>query len=32
VSLFVLHHGDALAYLLIYVDDIILIASTPQLL
>jgi hypothetical protein len=32
VSLFVMRHGAAIAYLLIYVDDIILTASTPELL
>jgi hypothetical protein len=28
----VLRHGDALAYILLYVDDIILTALTPELL
>ena len=32
VSLFVLRHGSAMAYLLLYVDDIILTASTDVLL
>jgi hypothetical protein len=32
MSLFVMRHGAAIAYLLIYVDDIILTASTPELL
>jgi hypothetical protein len=31
VSLFVMRHGDVIAYLLLYIDDIILTASTPQL-
>ena len=32
VSLFVFRHGDDLAYFLLYVDDIILTASSPRLL
>jgi hypothetical protein len=32
MSLFVMRHGAAIAYLLIYVDDIILTASPPELL
>jgi hypothetical protein len=32
VSLFVLHHGDDLTYLLLYVNDIILTASSSRLL
>lgn len=31
-SLFVYQHGDKLAYLLLYVDDIVIIASDPALL
>ena len=31
-SLFILHHGTSIAYLLVYVDDIILTASSPQTL
>lgn len=31
-SLFTLHHGTSIAYLLLYVDDIILTANTPSLL
>jgi hypothetical protein len=31
-SLFVLQHGSALAYILLYVDDIILTASSTELL
>lgn len=31
-SLFVYHHGDQLAYLLLYVDDIVLTASSLELL
>jgi hypothetical protein len=31
-SLFIYHHADGTAYLLLYVDDIVLIASIPQLL
>jgi hypothetical protein len=31
-SLFVYNHGAQAAYLLVYVDDIILTASTPSLL
>jgi hypothetical protein len=31
-SLFVYHHGADVAYLLLYVDDIVLTASSPQLL
>jgi hypothetical protein len=30
--LFVYHHGTDVAYLVLYVDDIILTASSPQLL
>ncbi|XP_071730501.1 uncharacterized mitochondrial protein AtMg00810-like [Rutidosis leptorrhynchoides] len=30
-SLFVYHHGDATAYLLLYVDDIILVTSSTKL-
>jgi hypothetical protein len=31
-SLFILHHGSSISYLLLYVDDIILTANTPTLL
>ncbi|XP_021985328.1 uncharacterized mitochondrial protein AtMg00810-like [Helianthus annuus] len=31
-SLFIYHHGDKIAYLLLYVDDIILTASSKELL
>jgi hypothetical protein len=31
-SLFIYHHADGVAYLLLYVDDIVLIASSSQLL
>ena len=31
-SLFIYHRGDATAYLLLYVDDIVLAASSQQLL
>jgi hypothetical protein len=30
--MFVYHHADVIAYLLLYVDDIVLAASSPQLL
>jgi hypothetical protein len=30
--LFIYHHADGVAYLLVYVDDIVLTASSPQLL
>jgi hypothetical protein len=30
-SLFIYHHSDGVAYLLLYVDDIVLTASSPQL-
>jgi hypothetical protein len=30
--LFIYHHADGVAYLLLYVDDIVLTASSPQLL
>jgi histone deacetylase 1/2 len=31
-SLFIYHHADGVAYLLLYVDDIVLTASSPKLL
>jgi hypothetical protein len=31
-SLFIYHYADGVAYLLLYVDDIVLTASSPQLL
>jgi hypothetical protein len=31
-SLFIYHHADGIAHLLLYVDDIVLTASSPQLL
>jgi hypothetical protein len=31
-SLFLYHHGDGVAYLQLYIDDIVLTASRPQLL
>jgi hypothetical protein len=31
-SLFIYHCADGIAYLLLYVDDIVLTASSPQLL
>jgi hypothetical protein len=31
-SLFIYHHEDGIAYLLLYVDDMFLTASSPQLL
>jgi hypothetical protein len=31
-SLFIYHHVDGIAYLLLYVDDIVLTASGPHLL
>jgi hypothetical protein len=30
--LFIYHHADVIAYLLLYVDDIVVTASSPQLL
>ena len=32
MSLFIYHHGAETAYLLLYVNDIVLIASSPSLL
>jgi hypothetical protein len=32
ISLFIYHQGTETAYLLLYVDDIVLTASSPQLL